>query len=114
MRACKDDIQLFQAPALRLREEEVYRRNDGGAEDGKHGVSVVAEIVERGRRDHDNQEVTQPVGAGRQGVGLNSDSQICDLGRVQPCHSEPACSPIVSCDLAQERERGSYRWQRRC
>ena len=58
MRARKDDIQLFQAPALWLREEEVYRRNDGGAEDGEHGVSVIAEIVEGGRRDHDNQKVT--------------------------------------------------------
>jgi hypothetical protein len=62
--ASKDDIELLEATATGLREEEPDTGDDGGVEDGEHDVGLVAEVGEGGRGDHDDEEVGEPVGAG--------------------------------------------------
>merc|ERR1712130_461952 len=86
----EDDIQLFKRTTLWFGEEEVNRRNDAGTEDSEHGVCVVAQVGESRWRDHDDQEVRKPVRAGTERVGLDTNTQVGNPGRVQPSHSKPA------------------------
>jgi hypothetical protein len=80
VRAGEDDIQLFQTAAFGLGEEEPDAGKDGGVEDGEHQISFPLEVGKSRWGDHDDQEVGEPVRAGRQGVCLDSDAEVCDFG----------------------------------
>lgn len=54
VRTGEDDIQLLEATALGLGEEEVDAGNDSGVKDSEHDVGAVAEVGEGWRGDHDD------------------------------------------------------------
>lgn len=57
--------------------------------DGKDDISLVSDILERRRSDHDNHKVEDPVGRRGQRVGRGSNSQRHNLSWVQPGHTQP-------------------------
>lgn len=65
VRRGEDDVDLLEAAALGLGEEEPDAGEEEDAvEDGEDDVRLVAEVGEGRRRDHDDEEVAEPVAAG--------------------------------------------------
>lgn len=103
----EDNIHLFQTSALWLGEKEVDGGDQGSVQNCKDDVcppcsvkSVIDLIVEISipltlqvgegwRRDHDDDEVTQPVGDSRDGVRVDTSTQVRELSWQQPSHSKP-------------------------
>ena len=93
----EDNVHLFQASALRFGEQKVDRGNQGGVQDRKDDVcppcrakSVIGlqvkmlipltlKVGKGRRRDHDDDEVTEPVENGRNCVRVNTSAQVCKL-----------------------------------
>lgn len=60
--------------------------------DGKDDVCPVADGVEGDWCDEHNDEVDQPIGRSRQGVGRSTNAKWDDLDLIQPSHALPADS----------------------
>lgn len=86
----EDAVHLLERAVRRLRVEEVDTGHHEGVDDGKDDVRPPPDVVEGDGRDHDDEEVEDPVGRRRQRVGGRPDPQRDDLGRVQPLHAQPA------------------------
>lgn len=88
----KNDVDLLERAAGRLRIEKVDDGEEDGVEDGEDQVrapAAVARAAQHHRRDHDDEEVPQPVGYRRGSVGLGAGLERVDLGRVQPRQRKP-------------------------
>lgn len=58
----EDGVHLLERAVRRLGVEEVDGRHHEGVDDGEYCVRVVADGVKGDWRDHDDQEVEDPVG----------------------------------------------------
>lgn len=85
----EDDINLLKASLGGFGIEEVDYWKEADVNDGKEEISSPANTCEHDGSDHDNEEVEQPVGAGREGVGLCTSLDRRDLCSVQPWQWEP-------------------------
>lgn len=83
----EDDIDLLQAAAGRLGVCVVDDGEEDSVESAEEQVgapTVGARVVDEDGRDHDDEEIPQPVADGRAGGGLGPGLQRVDLGRIQP------------------------------
>jgi hypothetical protein len=101
----EDNVHLFQTSALWFGEQEVDGRDQSGVQDRKDDICppcrarlVVGLQVEKlipltlkvgkGRwRDHDDDEVAEPIEDSRNGVRVDTSAQICKFSWQQPSHS---------------------------
>lgn len=88
--------------AYRLGVPEVQDGQEEGVQRGEEQVSSPANRVDQDGRDHDDEEVPDPVGHGRGGVGLRAGLERVDLGRVQPGERQP--SGTEECDVGEETD----------
>ena len=93
----EDDVHLFQTSALRLGEQEVDGGDQGSVQNCKDDIcppcraklvidlnveismSLTLQVGEGWRRNHDDDEVTEPVEDGRNGVRVDTSTQVGEL-----------------------------------
>lgn len=112
----EDDVDLLERAPRRLRVVQVDEGQEAGVDNGEKEVRAPSDARDHDGRDHDclrwemlvivlglgglkelearvvehtDNKVEQPVGAGRHGIGLASDLDRVDLGRVQPWQGQP-------------------------
>lgn len=86
----EDDIDLLQTAVGGLGVEEPDEGDEQAVEDGEEQVSTPADVGDHDGGDHDNQEVEEPVAAGRDSVGLGTGLDGGQLSRVQPGQRQPS------------------------
>ena len=95
----------FVRKATYLGVEEVQDGEEASVDDGKEQVGSPANAVNHDGRDHDDEEVEEPVGARRDGVGLCASLDGADLGRVEPRERQPGRSK--GGDVGEEADGGA-------
>jgi hypothetical protein len=77
-------IDLLEAEASRLREEDVEKGNEAGVRDGEDDVEFGSDTGDGGGSDHNDDEVEDPVGDGGEGRSSGAGREGHDLGGVEP------------------------------
>lgn len=86
----EDDIDLLQRAVGGLGVEEPDEGDEQTVQDGEEQVGTPANVGDHDGGDHDNQEVEEPVAAGRDSVGLGTSLDGGQLSRVQPGQRQPS------------------------
>lgn len=84
----EDEVDLLQGATRGLGVEEVHDREEDGVHGGEEEIGAPADGIDHDGRDHDDGKVEEPVGAGRDGVGLGTSSSRRELGGVEPWQRE--------------------------
>lgn len=92
-------------PETHLGIEEPENGQEGGVGASKEEVCSPLELLHHERDDHDDQKVEEPVGAGRDGVGLCASLEGVDLSGVQPGERQP-CGTEEG-NVGEETESGT-------
>lgn len=79
----EDEINLLEGATGRLGVEEVDDGEEAGVDDGEEEVRAPADAADHDGRDHDDQEVEEPIAAGRERVGFGARFDRVDLGGVE-------------------------------
>lgn len=80
----KQGIDLLEAEASRLGEEDVEEGDEAGVRNGEDDVEFGSDTGDRGRGDHNDDEVEDPVGDGSEGRSSGASREGHDLGGVEP------------------------------
>lgn len=94
----KDEVDFLQASLARLGVEEIDDGEEGRVDDSEDEIRRPADVAQHDGRDHDDEEVEEPVRARGDGVGLGARLDRVDFGRVQPRERQPG--------RAEERDVG--------
>ena len=60
-------------------------------------IPLTLQVGESRRRDHDDDEVTEPVEDSRNGVRVDTSTQVRELSGQQPGHSQPSVRKLANC-----------------
>ena len=71
----EDVVDLLECQVRGLGVAEVYKRDKGEVQDHEDQVSLPCQSIQDDRRDHDNEEIPQPVGGDTDRNTLGSDVQ---------------------------------------
>lgn len=110
----EDEVDLLERAARGLGVQEVDDGEEDGVEDAEEQVraeAVGARVAHQHRRDHDDEEVPQPVRHRRHGVGLRARLERVDLRRVQPGERQPRRAEER--DVGEEADGRAARRRRR-
>ena len=86
----EDDINLLQRASSGLGIEEEDDGDEAGVDNGKDEVCRPANVRNHDGSNHDNDEVEQPVGAGRDRIRLSAGLHGVDLSGIEPWEWEPS------------------------
>jgi hypothetical protein len=78
----EDAVDVLELEPLRLRIEDEDDGDPDGVEDGEDDVGLPADVLDRGRRDLYDEEVTDPVAGGGDGGATLAQAEGEDLGSV--------------------------------
>ena len=85
----EDKVDLLEGALLGLRVEKVDDRDEARVDDGKEEVCAPRDVGNHNRRDHDDEEIEQPVRASRHRVGAGAGAERVDFRGVQPWERKP-------------------------
>lgn len=80
----EDEVNLLESTASGLDVEEVDNGNEEGVHDGEEEEATPGSGIEEGRGELDDGEVEQPIGGGRDSIGVGASAEGVHLGGVQP------------------------------
>lgn len=80
----EDEIDLFERALLGLRIEEIDDWKEAGVDNSEEEVGSPLDVCNHDRRDHDDEEVEEPVAAGGYSVCTCTSPERVDLSRVEP------------------------------
>lgn len=86
----EDDVDLLERTVRGLGVEEVDDGKEATVHDGEEEIGSPANLVDHDGRDHDDEEVEHPVGAGGDGVSLSTGADGVNLGGVEPGKGKPS------------------------
>lgn len=101
----EDKIDLLERATLRLGVEEIDDGDEARVDDGEEEVGAPADVGDHDGRDHDDQEVEEPVRDGRGGVGVGARAQRVDLRGVEPGERQPGRAETG--DVGEEADDGA-------
>ena len=99
-------IDLLKRTLLRLRVEEIDDRKEACVHDSEEEVSSPFDICDHDGRDHNDEEVEQPVRASRDSVGFCTGSEWVDFCGVEPRERQPCCAEEG--DVSEETDTCSF------